>query len=417
MRYAIIGNGVAGVTAAMTLRSRDDRAEITLISGESDFFFSRTALMYAFLDKMSRRDLEPFERGQYRDLRIDLVRSWVTGLDAGARNLTLSDGRSVGFDRLLLATGSLARTPDWQGLSAVREGAVNFVTMQDLDACERLTPSTRQAVVVGGGLIGVELLECLLHHGVQATFIVKDPWYWPAALAEAEGEMVNRHIEHHGAKLIRNRQIAGVQADSSGRVSGATLDNGDKLECQLLGICIGVAPQVEWLRKVATPPALNRGILVDSAFQTSLPGVYAAGDCAEVAIGANRKVEQIWYSAKRQGELAALSMLGDSITYQPPLFYNSAKFFEIEYTTVGQLVGGRQYYWQHPSREISVRLVTEQGVLTGANFLGSRWNHTVIERWVHERRTLEFTIANLRQAQFDVEFENIQPGAFQEVLL
>jgi NADPH-dependent 2,4-dienoyl-CoA reductase/sulfur reductase-like enzyme len=415
MRYVIVGNGVAGVTAAIKLRSRDERAEISIVSGESDYFFSRTALMYSFMDQMSRKDLEPFERRHYRELHLDLVRGWVKNLDANSQTLTLADGRSISYDRLLLATGSTARTPNWPGLADLKDGVANFVTLPDLDACERLVPTTRQAVVVGGGLIGVELVECLLHHRIPTTFVVKDPWYWPAALAAAEGAMVNRHIERHGARLVLNRQIAEVQSDAAGRVGAVILDNQDRLPCQFLGICIGVEPQVRWLLRVVSPPAINRGILTDTQFRTNLLNVFAAGDCAEVQFSSGPRVEQIWYSAKRQGELAALSMLGDAIDYQPPLFFNSAKFFGIEYTTVGQLTGGRQFYWRHPKREISVRLVTDQQHLTGANFLGSRWNHTVVERWIHERRTIEYVVQNLRQAQFDTEFDAIPIGEFQEV--
>ncbi|MDE3180044.1 MAG: NAD(P)/FAD-dependent oxidoreductase, partial [Acidobacteriota bacterium] len=110
-RYVIIGNGVAGTTAAITLRQREPEAGITLISGESDYFFSRTALMYAFMDRMERRDLEPYERKVYALQGIQLVRDRVNDLDAGARIVTLNSGRTVCYDRLLLATGSLPNVP------------------------------------------------------------------------------------------------------------------------------------------------------------------------------------------------------------------------------------------------------------------------------------------------------------------
>ncbi len=409
MHYLIVGNGVAGISAALTLRARDRQAEITILSGESEYFFSRTALMYAFMDRMTLRDLEPYERGKYKELQLRLTQGWMTDLDAAAQVVRLQDGRSIRYDRLLLATGSRGRRADWPGLEQAREGVVHFVTLQDLEQCERLTPSTREAIVVGGGLIGVELVECLLHHGRRVTFLVKDPWYWPAALGGEEGEVINRHIRSHGVDLRVDATIGAVEADAGGRVSAITLASGERIAGQMLGVCIGVAPQIEFLRSVKTPPALGRGIQVDAGFRSSLPHVYAAGDCAEIArAGEKSFVEQIWYSAKRQGELAAKAMLGDAIDYRPPLFFNSAKFFDLEYTTVGVVnqapPGAENLFWKHPRREATIRLVAHHGALIGANLIGSRWNHTVFERWIHERRSLEYVVENLREAQFDFEF-------------
>ena len=397
MHYVIIGNGVAGITAAFALRDRDPHARISVISGESDYFISRTALMYAFMDRLTLRDLEPFERKTYEAKKIDRIRGWVTDLDANT--VTLNNGRQISYDKLLLATGSVPIQPNWPGLETVKAGAVNFVSLQDLEACEEFVPTTRRAVVAGGGLIGVELVECLTHHGIEVDFLVRDSWYWPMALAKEEGEIIAAHMRRHGVKLYLNQEITQVTADAKGRVSAVRTNQNIEFPCQMLGICIGVRPAIDWLRGVTTA----RGIQVANSFQTSLPNVWAAGDCAELP---NAQIEQIWYSAKRQGELAAKAMLGDTVNYQPPLFYNSAKFFDIEYTTVGS-AAAESFFHQVPGKEISFRIMHENGAVTGFNMLGSRWDHTYFEKWIHERRTLKEVLANLHQAQFDVEFSRI----------
>ncbi|MCL4797241.1 MAG: NAD(P)/FAD-dependent oxidoreductase [Bryobacteraceae bacterium] len=412
MHYVIVGNGVAGITAAFALRKRDARAKITVISGESEYFFSRTALMYAFLDRMNLRDLEPFERKVYQKQRIDLLHGWVEDLNADRRELRLKDGAEIQYDRLLLATGSAPNRPDWPGLGEVKEGVVHFVSLQHLAECERLTPSTRRAVVVGGGLIGVELVECLVHHGVEVDFLVREDWYWPMALAPEEGKLIAQHLRHHGVRLHLQDEVTGVESGTGSRVSAVQTGQGKKLPCEMLGICIGVRPAVDWLRGVATPPALGRGIQVDRGFRTSLRDVWAAGDCAEFQRPDGTPfVEQIWYSAKRQGELAARAMLGDSIRYEPPLFFNSAKFFEIEYTTVGATTRlpdtARSFFHRWADREATIRIVEENGAVTGFSMLGSRWDHTVLERWVGERRSLDDVVARLHEAQFDVEFGRV----------
>lgn len=407
MHYVIIGNGVAGITAAFALRKRDPHAEISVIGGESDYFISRTALMYAFMDRMNLRDLEPFERQSYTKQNITLLRGWVSALDASSRTLRLADGRKFTYDKLLLATGSVPNPAPWPGLASAKSGLVNFVSLQHLAECERLAPTTRRAVVAGGGLIGVELVECLHHHGIQVDFLVRDAWYWPMALAPEEGEIIADHIRHHGVNLHLGHEVAEVKTDTNGRVSAVRTSQGGELPCQMLGACIGVRPAIEWLREVQTPPALGRGIKIQSDFRTSLPNVWAAGDCAELPTG---QVEQIWYSAKRHGELAALSMLGDPVNYTPPLFFNSAKLFEIEYTTVGA-AGTESFFRRLPGKNVSIRIMHDQGAVTGFNMLGSRWNHTWFEKWIHERRDLPYVLKNLHLAQFDVEFGRVSLSA------
>lgn len=408
MRYVIIGNGVAGITAAFAIRAREETASITVISGESDYFFARTALMYAFMDRLTRRDLEPYERKVYDRQRIERIRDRVTDLDAPSHTLTLASGRQIRYNRLLIATGSLANLPAWAGIEQVRDGLVHFVTLQDLDRCEHLTKIGGKAVVAGGGLIGVELVECLHHHGMEVTFLVRDPWYWPAALGEPEGQMITEHLRRHGIDVIHDEVVCRVEVDGSGRVTSIATESGQAFPCDLFGVTVGVHPAVEWLVNVKTPPQVRRGIVADPAFRTSLPDVWAAGDCAEIHWeGRAPLVEQIWYSAKRQGDLAARSMLGDRIAYAPPVFYNSSKFFDIEYTTVGtfRTPGGQDFRARVPGREVSVRIAVEPGgAVAGFNMLGSRWNHTVFERWIAERRPLAYCLDRLHQAQFDVEF-------------
>jgi NAD(P)H-nitrite reductase large subunit len=313
---------------------------------------------------------------------------------------------------------------------------VNFVSMQDLDACEQLAPTTREAVVVGGGLIGIELVECLLHHGIKTRFLVREPWYWPVALCKEEGEMVTEHMRHHGVEVRHGEELAAVEADASGRVSAVATKKGERIGCQMLGVCIGVEPQKAFLEGAKTPPRAGRGIAVDEYLRTSLEGVWSAGDCAEVHFGnahpqrwpfregteppadGRPLIEQIWYSAKRQGELAARNMTGHPAPYRPPTFYNSAKFFDVEYTTVGDLLnlpsGTRGLFRKHPRRAVSQRVLHHEGRVVGFNMLGSRWNHELLTAWIEQERELDWVLEHLRDAQFDVEFGRADLAAMVE---
>jgi NAD(P)H-nitrite reductase large subunit len=406
VHYLIVGNGVAGVTAALKLRERDSQAAITVISDESDYFFSRTALMYAYMDRMSLRDLEPFERKVYEKKRIRRIRGRVIDLDAAGQHVDLETG-SLRYNQLLLATGSVARRSAWPGLKNVQSGIVSFVSLKDLELCERQTRPGMKAVVVGGGLIGIELVECLRHHGVQVTYLIRERWYMEPKLSEAEGRMVEEEIGRHKVNVKTNELIASVASNLRGELSAITTEANNTIECSLLGVCIGVQPNVEWLRETRTPPEMRRGVIVDRAFRTTLPNVFACGDCAEVdASPAPPFVEQTWYSAKRQGELAALSMLGDRVDYALPMFYNSAKFFEMEYTAVGTMAQGghEEFFARVPGRRVSIRIHEDSNGVRGFSLLGSRWDSTRLKSWIEERRPLAYVIEHLEEAQFDVEF-------------
>lgn len=423
MHYVIVGNGVAGIEAAFAIRRRwePSHATITVISDESDYFFSRTALMYAYMNKMRRRDLEPYERKVYERRHIDLKRGRVVDLDANQQALRLESGETVDYDRLLLAVGAKPRMVPWPGLDEVDDGVVNMVSMQDLDACERLTPSTDRAVVVGGGLIGVELCECLDFHGVDVTFLVREPYFWPAGLDREEGQMIAEHIRSHGIDLRLKEELEEVVPDpQTGRVAGVRTDQNEEIPCQMLGIAIGVTPNIDWLEEVSTPPRTRRGILVDRSFRTSLPNVWAAGDCCEIEMAEDDYLQHtIWYSAKRWGRLAGESMLGDDLELETRTFFNSAKFFDIEYTTVGDITtaedGTRTLFRTHPDEPICQRIaVDERERVTGFNMLGSRWEHTVLRDWVRQRRPLDWVLERLDQAQFDVEFGRADLAAMNE---
>ena len=273
---------------------------------------------------------------------------------------------------------------------------------------------------VGGGLIGVELVECLAHHKIPVRFLVREPHFYQAALNKAEAAIVESHLRLRGVDLQTNETVAKVAVSATGQVSGIETLSGKRFACDFLGVTIGVEPAIDWLRNVATPPELGRGIKVDASFQTSLNSIYAAGDCAEIsASGAPAFVEQLWYAAKRQGEIAAHAMLGDKPNYNRPIFYNSSKFFEIEFTCAGLShpgPQGREYFSAVPGRPASVRLIEQNGLFAGISLLGSRWRHELFERWIAERRSVSLVVEHLEQAQFDVEFGRVPMAAVRRDL-
>lgn len=414
MHIVIVGNGVAGISCALAARKRDASARITVIGDETPYFFSRTALMYAFMNRQTRRELEPFERHVFTKERIELLFDAVVDLDADEKNVTTRGGRKLPYDRLVLAIGAVARQASWPGLAQATEGVVNFVGMYDLDRCEALVPSTREAVVVGGGLIGIELVESLVFHGIYTTFLVREPAYWPVALGPEESARVVAGMQKHGVHVRLSDEVASVVTAPSGRVARVDTVGGEQLNAQMLGICVGVTPAIERMKSWRTRPETRRGIVVNEQFATSLPDVYAIGDCAEISPpGESPFVELIWYSAKRHGVLlGGHHLFGDTTPYRRPVFFNSSKFFDIEYTTVGAVMecpdGTPTIYLSDERRNASVRIVHDGARVLGFNMLGARWDHEVLVRWVEEKRAPAWVEAHLTEAQFDVEFGRLR---------
>jgi NADPH-dependent 2,4-dienoyl-CoA reductase/sulfur reductase-like enzyme len=413
MHIAIVGNGVCGMEAALALRRRDSEIRITVVSDEHDHLFSRPALMYVFAGQMRLEDTEPYDRALYSRMGFERVRRRVARLEP--RTLVFSDQTSLSFDRLLLATGSVARPAAWPGSKG--PGVHAFVTLDDLSHLDEAAKKGMRAVVVGGGLIGVEVAEILRNRGLHVTFVVRENWYFPLALDSNESALVAEHMRAHGVDVRLGWTVEEILRKGGGEVRGVKA-MGEEIACDLVVVAIGVVPNTEFLSRTVK---LSDGgaVEVDEGFRTSVTDVWAAGDCANVTwADGTRRPEQLWYTARDQGRLAALSMLGDSVVYRRGIPYNSAKFFDLEWTTVGSVPavlnwdntpipkapGLRTWFQRVKGRFESQRIVLGGETVCGFNMLGGRWNHEPLLQWIEERRSLPFVLKHLGEARFDEEF-------------
>ncbi len=405
MHVVILGNGIAGVTAARTVRKRSRDARITVVSGESDHHWSRPALMYVYMGHMRYRDTKPYEDRFWTDNRIELVRGWVAGVDVAGHALAFTDGRRLPYDRLVLATGSVSNRFGWPGQDLDR--AHGMVSLQDLVALERVTPRLRRAVVVGGGLIGIELAEMLHSRHVPVTMLVREDGYWRNVLPPEEAAMVGRAIARAGFDLRLSTELAEIHDDGHGGVGAVTTSAGDRIACEFVGLTAGVRPNLSAV--AGSDIETGRGVLVDEQLRTSAPDVFAAGDCAEVVTdGGDRFVEQVWYTGRAQGEVVAENVLGGARRYRRGIWFNSAKFLDLEYQTYGSVPpaprdGVEHLYWEHPSGRRAVRIVHRGGVFIGLNAMGVRLRHRVCEAWIRDRVPVDQVIARLHEAHFDPE--------------
>ena len=444
MRIVIIGNGVAGMEAALAVRKREPTWEVTLISEESDHFFSRTALMWVFSGQMSHRDIEPLERDAYERLGFRRVRARAIGIDPVNRRVPLAGGqRSIPYDRLLIASGSRPRPGPWPGGDA--RGVGHFVTMQDLDwyerevhggasrsggppradahagtstsdspyrlrevAAERRGQLARQLAVIGGGLIGIEAVEVAVAAGLRPHFFIREEWFWPIALDPRESQWISARMAEHGVEVHLEHEVEALETDADGNVAAVRTNQG-RYESDCVVVAIGVAPNTTWLAGSALELDERGGIVVDEGLQTSVPDVFAAGDCAAVRwFDGTRRPEQLWYTARDQGRVAGRRLLGDAPRYDRGTWYNSAKLMDVEYTTAGlvnwNLEREKSWFFEEQGRVRSTtRVVVQDDQVVGFNMLGRRWDHTVLIRWIEEQRSLDWVLGHLNDAAFDTE--------------
>ncbi len=406
---AIIGNGISGITAARYIRKMRRDYRITVISAETEYFFSRTALMYIYMGHMTFEDTQPYEPWFWSKNRIDLVHGYVHHINTDAKTLHLSSGQTMGYDVLVLGVGSAYNLFNWPGQDL--HGVQGLVTKPDLDEMERNTKGVKQAAVVGGGLIGVEMSEMLHSRHIDVTFLVREKNYMQHIFPREEAEMVNRQIRANGINLRLSTELREILPDENGRVRAVITSEGDEVPCQFVGLTTGVHPNIKVVKD--SNIETNRGILVNPYFETNIPDVYAIGDCAEFreALPGRRAIEQLWYTGRMHGETVAYTICGNRTAYAPGVFFNSAKFYDLEYQTYGDIKAKQPddeatLYWEHEDGAHAIRINYRKadGVVVGFNVMGIRYRQNVCEAWIEKEAHIEEVLRDLGAANFDPEF-------------
>lgn len=410
---AIIGNGISGVTAARHIRKLSNK-KITLISAETDYFFSRTALMYVYMGHLKFEHTQPYENWFWEKNRIDLKNGYVDVIDTNSNNLLFADGSILGYDKLIIATGSKPNKFGWPGQDLT--GVQGLYTKQDLESLEVHAPNNKvckRAVIVGGGLIGIELAEMLASRNIAVTFLVRESRFWNGVLPEGESLMLNEHIKEHHIDLRLGVNLKEIIADTNGKVTSVIIDEtGEEIKCDFVGLTAGVSPNINFLKDSGIET--NRGVLVNRYLETNVKNIYAIGDCAEQreSIGNRRPVEAVWYTGRMMGETVAQTICDNRIPYNPGHWFNSAKFFDIEYQTYGWVHSEtnrpayeEHFHWKHPNKNICITIAFHKDTseFLGINTFGIRLRHEVFDRWLTEKKPISYVIDHLDVANFDPE--------------
>jgi NAD(P)H-nitrite reductase large subunit len=410
----IIGNGISGVTAARHIRKKSNK-KITIISSESKYFFARTALMYVYMGHLKFEHTQPYENWFWKKNDIALKEGFIHTINTKKKELTFDSGEKMSYDKLILATGSKPNKFGWPGQDL--NGVLGMYGKQDLEALEAYAPNQiicERAVIVGGGLIGIELAEMLRSRKISVTFLVREDSFWDGVLPAQESKMLNEHIKEHHIDLRLNTNLKEIKSDKNGHVRSIIIEEtGEEIQCTVVGLTAGVTPNIDFLKD--TEILLGKGVRVNRFLETNIKDIYAIGDCAEQheAIGHRRAIEAVWYTGRMMGETLAQTICGTRTEYKPGHWFNSAKFLDIEYQTYGWVFSEKNqkenetyFQWKHPVENKCITISFDKNTqqFLGINTFGIRMRHEIFDQWLTDKKSISAVLTHLSDANFDPEF-------------
>jgi NAD(P)H-nitrite reductase large subunit len=332
--YVIIGNGAAGVTAAEELRRRNSRASITICTDERFPMYSRPGLAYVLINEVSIEQAIARKPEWYARHHIDLIYSRATRIHFDRKVVELANGRGLIYDALLIAVGAQSVPAPFPG--GQLDGVLHLDTLDNtIDLLER-AKTARGAVVVGGGITALEMAEGLAQHKVETHYLVRKTNLWSALLNDQESKLVEKQIQQRGVHIHYGHEIAEI-IGSNGKVAAVKTNRGEVIPCEIVGVAIGVRANVSIVKD--TPIKIDRGILTDEYLQTNVPGVFAAGDCAQIydAWSGEHRMDSLWPTAIASARTAAMNMAGARQAYHKGVPFNAALLFGLHLTAIGQV--------------------------------------------------------------------------------
>jgi NADPH-dependent 2,4-dienoyl-CoA reductase/sulfur reductase-like enzyme len=337
-RYAIVGTGAAGVAAAEAIRCYDPQGNIVLVSEEKDGYYSRPGLAYYLTGEITERQLYPFTERDFRRLNTVRKHARAVRIQTHTHQLLLSNGEQIPYDRLLVATGAMAATVKTPGVHLA--GVVKLDNIEDARNILKQAHKGRSAVVVGGGITALEIVEGLTEHGIKVHYFLRGDRYWGNVLDNTESRIVEHRLMEEGVQIHYQTELEQV-LEQRGRVAGVRTKDGRQIKCDLVAIAIGVVARKELAESSGL--RTERGILVDEYLQTSDPDVFAAGDVAQVFDHASGKslLDSLWGPAREQGSTAGCNMTGARMPYYKRTPFIITRLARLTTTIIGAVGGGR----------------------------------------------------------------------------
>jgi NAD(P)H-nitrite reductase large subunit len=400
MDYVIIGNSTAAIGCIEGIRQIDQNGLITVISKEAYHTYSRPLISYLLSGKTDEARMKYRPDHFYEEMNCRLLTGkTVAKILADEKRVLVNDGGGIAYDRLLVATGSNAFVPPLKGLETVKKW-FTFMSLADAKALQKALAPDRKVLIMGAGLIGLKCAEGIAGQVGQITVVDLADRILPSILDAESAKLVQSHLQQQGLKFILSDSIQAFDANS------ALLKSGQKIEFDLLIVAVGVRPNIQLVAEAGGK--VNRGIVTDEHCRSTLPDIYAAGDCAEsYDIASDEfRVLAILPNAYMQGECAGLNMAGGEKQYTKAIPMNAISFFGLHIITAGSYVG-KEYVINHQSIDNTKgpkttdrnngkskgttykKLVTKDGLLKGYILVGDVARAGIYTALIKERKPLD----------------------------
>jgi len=333
LKYVIIGNSAAAVGAVEAIRKNDREGRIVIISNESHHTYSRPLISYLLLGKTDEKRMRYRGDSFYSDNNCEfLPGKTVLKIDPEEKTVLLDDGRYESYDKLLVATGSIPFIPPVKGLEKVKN-KFTFTTLDDARKLDSVLEEGLRVLILGAGLIGLKCAEGISRKKVNTVCVDLSPRVLSSILDEGASEMIKKHLEKNNMKFHLGRQVAEFNDGC------AILDDGTEIPFDVLVIAVGVRPNISLLKDIGGKT--NRGIIIDERCRTSIPDIYAAGDCCESrdASSGDMKVMALLPNAYMQGECAGMNMSGADCVFDKAIPMNAIGLFGKHIITAGVYTG------------------------------------------------------------------------------
>jgi NAD(P)H-nitrite reductase large subunit len=339
MEYVIIGNGIAGVSAAEAIRQLDQQGNITLVADEDHPPYCRPMISNYLAGSIAADRLVIRPASFYDDLRITpILGHRVEAIDLAERVVKVGRaGRAIPFDRLLIASGADPRILDIPGFQLPELFCLR--TQSQVQSILATAECAKRAVVVGGGLVGLKAAHALQARGLQVTMLIRSAHPLTMQVDELAGQMILERLRYNGLQVLVEAEVTEFNGQH-GTLKSITLADGREIPATLALIAKGVTPSTSFIPHEQLSLGQGQGIMVDKHMETMVAGIYAAGDAAETMDIARqvRRVNAIWPEAVQQGIIAGHNMAGRQVVYQGSLSRNVMRFYNLDVMTAGLVV-------------------------------------------------------------------------------
>ncbi len=409
--YVIIGDGIAGSSAAETIREDDPEADVTVLTDEGEALYNRILIKEFAKGKLPEAPMSIHQPEWYDERDIDLrLNTLVTDIDTDAHTLDTHDGDQLEYDKLLLATGG---TPVQLPVpNSDAEGVHHFWTFQDARGIAERAEAAETGVVVGAGLLGIDFAAICGAQDVDAHYLMRGENWWRYALSEDGADIIHGALEDNNVTPVFNSGVDEFEVDDSGHVSAAVTPDGDRYDCEFAGVAIGLDFNLEILQN--TDIELDEGVVVDEHMQTPVEDVYAAGDLTRYydTILDDYAQNGSWGSAKEQGSIAGTNMVadGEEAEFRWVSSY-SITHFDFPFLSFGHPTIGDDHAEAKFSETEWRRVAFKDGKIVGGVLIGDLAPQSKYKKLIREERV----VADQKEVLMaeEVDLDDLAPTAEQ----